>query len=203
MRARQKPGSFMDEMNAETVSERLCAEWYRVPRRSSDGGTRRSIHISSGAKPAAPSHQAIMMLLGPWAKLEQRAVCAERCKYGSGRRSAAALLTPLPIGRGFLYLVAVIDWARRTVLAWRLSNTLDTRFCIDALEEALARFGTPEIFNTDSQWIEARARSSPRLPSPADLRPPASKSRWTGVGAGWTTCSSNGCGARSNTRTSI
>jgi len=90
-----------------------------------------------------------MMLLWPWAKLEQRAVCAERCKYGSGRRSAAALLTPLPIGRGFLYLVAVIDWASRAVLAWRLSNTLDTRFCIDALEEALARFGTPEIFNTD------------------------------------------------------
>ena len=45
--------------------------------------------------------------------------------------------------------MAVIDWASRAVLAWRLSNTLDTRFCIDALEEALARFGTPEIFNTD------------------------------------------------------
>jgi len=106
----------------------------------------------------------------------------------------AADITYIPIGRGFLYLVAVIDWASRAVLAWRLSNTLDTRFCIDALEEALARFGTPEI---------TRARSSPRRPSPADLPPPASKSRWTGVGAGWTTCSSNGCGARSSTRTSI
>ena len=61
----------------------------------------------------------------------------------------AADITYIPIGRGFLYLVAVIDWASRAVLAWRLSNTLDTRFCIDALEEALARFGTPEIFNTD------------------------------------------------------
>ena len=61
----------------------------------------------------------------------------------------AADITYVPIGRGFLYLVAVIDWASRAVLAWRLSNTLDTRFCIDALEEALARFGTPEIFNTD------------------------------------------------------
>ena len=61
----------------------------------------------------------------------------------------AADITYIPIGRGFLYLVAVIDWASRAVLAWRLSNTMDARFCIDALEEALARFGTPEIFNTD------------------------------------------------------
>ena len=50
---------------------------------------------------------------------------------------------------GFLYLVAVIDWASRAVLAWRLSNTMDTRFCIDALDEALARYGAPRIFNTD------------------------------------------------------
>ena len=50
---------------------------------------------------------------------------------------------------GFLYLVAVIDWASRAVLAWRLSNTMDTRFCIDALDEALAQYGAPRIFNTD------------------------------------------------------
>jgi putative transposase len=50
---------------------------------------------------------------------------------------------------GFLYLGAVIDWASRAVLAWRLSNTMDTRFCIDALDEALARYGAPKIFNTD------------------------------------------------------
>src|SRR6201997_4768772 len=55
----------------------------------------------------------------------------------------------IPIGRGFLYLVAVIDWASRAVLAWRLSNTMDVSFCVSALEEALARFGKPEIFNTD------------------------------------------------------
>jgi putative transposase len=61
----------------------------------------------------------------------------------------AADITYIPIGRGFLYLVAIIDWASRAVLAWRLSNTLDTSFCLAALEEALARFGTPEIFNTD------------------------------------------------------
>lgn len=48
-----------------------------------------------------------------------------------------------------MYLVAIIDWHRRRVLAWRVSNTLDTDFCIDALEEALERHGAPEIFNTD------------------------------------------------------
>ena len=51
--------------------------------------------------------------------------------------------------RGFLYLVAIMDRASRHALAWRLSNTLDAGFCTDALEEALARYGTPEIFNTD------------------------------------------------------
>lgn len=61
----------------------------------------------------------------------------------------AADITYLPIGRGFLYLVAVIDWASRAVLSWRLSNTLDGSFCVAALEDALARYGRPEIFNTD------------------------------------------------------
>jgi putative transposase len=51
--------------------------------------------------------------------------------------------------RGFLYLVAIIDWFSRAVLAWRLSNTMDATFCVEALEAALARFGEPEIFNTD------------------------------------------------------
>jgi putative transposase len=69
----------------------------------------------------------------------------------------AADITYLPIGRGFLYAVAIIDWTSRAVLSWRLSNTMDSRFCIEALEEALARFGRPEIFNTDqgSQFTAA------------------------------------------------
>ena len=60
--------------------------------------------------------------------------------------------------RGFLYLVAIMDWATRRVLAWRLSNTMDVEFCIEALEEALARHGRPEIFNTDqgSQFTSPR-----------------------------------------------
>lgn len=61
----------------------------------------------------------------------------------------AADITYIPIGRGFLYLVAIIDWFARAVLAWRLSNTIDAAFCVEALEEALARWGRPEIFNTD------------------------------------------------------
>ena len=53
------------------------------------------------------------------------------------------------MAKGFLYLVAIMDWHSRAVLAWRLSNTLHADFCVEALEEALRRFGRPEIFNTD------------------------------------------------------
>ena len=58
-------------------------------------------------------------------------------------------VTYIPMRRGFLYLVAIMDWASRKVLAWRLSNTMDAEFCVAALEEAIARFGKPDIFNTD------------------------------------------------------
>ncbi len=58
-------------------------------------------------------------------------------------------ITYIPVQRGFLYLVAVMDWATRRVLSWRLSNTLDARFCVEALSEALQRYSRPEIFNTD------------------------------------------------------
>ncbi len=67
-------------------------------------------------------------------------------------------ITYIPMRRGFLYLVAVMDWASRMVLAWRLSNTMEADFCIEALDEALARHGRPEIFNTDqgSQFTSPR-----------------------------------------------
>ena len=61
----------------------------------------------------------------------------------------AADITYIPMARGFLYLVAIIDWASRAVVAWRLSNTMDTSFCLAALDEALACYGKPKIFNTD------------------------------------------------------
>lgn len=67
-------------------------------------------------------------------------------------------ITYIPMRRGFLYLVAIMDWATRKVLAWRLSNTMDVEFCIQALEDALLQFGAPEIFNTDqgSQFTSPR-----------------------------------------------
>ena len=58
-------------------------------------------------------------------------------------------ITYIPMARGFVYLAAVVDWFSRRVLAWRLSITLEAAFCIEALEEALSRYGRPEIFNTD------------------------------------------------------
>ena len=61
----------------------------------------------------------------------------------------AADITYIPMQRGFVYLFAILDWASRRVLAWRLSNTLTTDFCVEAVQEAISRYGTPEIFNTD------------------------------------------------------
>src|SRR5256884_4192036 len=58
-------------------------------------------------------------------------------------------VTYIPMAKGFLYLVVVMDWASRAVLAWRLSNTLGAEFCVETLEEALSRYDRPEIFNTD------------------------------------------------------
>ena len=67
-------------------------------------------------------------------------------------------ITYISMRRGFLYLIAIMDWVSRKVLAWRLSNTMDTEFCIEALEEALAKYGNPEIFNSDqgSQFTSPR-----------------------------------------------
>jgi putative transposase len=66
-------------------------------------------------------------------------------------------ITYIPMARGFVYLAAVVDWFSRRVLAWRVSITMDVEFCLEALEEALARYGRPEIFNTDqgSQFTSA------------------------------------------------
>jgi putative transposase len=67
-------------------------------------------------------------------------------------------ITYIPMQRGFHYLIAIMDWSTRKVLSWRLSNTMDSEFCIEALEEALVKFGRPEIFNTDqgSQFTSPR-----------------------------------------------
>ena len=72
----------------------------------------------------------------------------------------AADITYIPMQQGFLYLVAIIDWATRRVLSWRLSNTLTAEFCVEALSEALARFGKPGIS------IPIKGRNSPAMRSP-------------------------------------
>ena len=66
-------------------------------------------------------------------------------------RVRSADITYMPMRRGFLYLVAVMDWASRKVLSWRISNAMDVAFCVDALEDAMACFGKPDIFNTDQR----------------------------------------------------
>ena len=82
----------------------------------------------------------------------------------------AADITYLPMRRGFLYLVAIMDWHTRKVLAWRISNTLEADFCVDALNEAIAKFGPPEIMNTDQgsqftsfAWTDRLRRSGVRI----------------------------------------
>ena len=71
-------------------------------------------------------------------------------------------ITYISLRGGFMYLVVIMDWHSRKVLSWRISNTLDSDFCISALEEAIARYGGPEIFNTDqgSQFTSMALRTS-------------------------------------------
>ena len=70
--------------------------------------------------------------------------------------------TYVPMARGFVYLAAVVDWYSRRVLAWRLSITMEAAFCVEALEEALARHGKPDVFNTDQGSQPRLNRSSQR-----------------------------------------
>lgn len=79
-------------------------------------------------------------------------------------------ITFIPVSRGYLYLVAIMDWATRKVLSWRLSNTMHADFCVDALKEAIARYGPPEIMNTDqgsqftgSAWITTLTEAGVRI----------------------------------------
>ena len=82
----------------------------------------------------------------------------------------ASDITYIPMRRGFLYLVAIIDWYTRKVLSWRISNTLEAEFCVDALNEAIAKYGPPDIMNTDQgsqytsfAWTDRLRRSGVRI----------------------------------------
>ena len=79
-------------------------------------------------------------------------------------------ITYLPMRRGFLYLVAIMDWHTRMVLSWRISNTLEADFCVEALNEAIYRFGPPDIMNSDQgsqftsfAWTDRLRRSGIRI----------------------------------------
>ena len=106
-----------------------------------------------GTSKAAPGHKIYPYLLRGLAIAEPNHVWA-------------ADITYIPMARGFLYLVAIIDWASRAVLAWRLSNTIDSRFCVEALQEALERYGKPKIFNTDQGAQFTSAAFTDKLEKP-------------------------------------
>jgi Integrase core domain/HTH-like domain len=113
-------------------------------------------------------------------------------------------VTYIPMAKGFLYLVVIMDWVSRAVLAWRLSNTLGAEFCVEALEEALARHGQPAVFNTDQGSQFTSDDFTGTLQNHAvtiSMDGKSLPSRKRGA-ATWTTSSSSGCGAASNTRRS-
>jgi putative transposase len=106
-------------------------------------------------------------------------------------------ITYIPMARGFVYLAAVVDWFSRRILAWRLSITLEAAFCIEALEEALARYGRPEIFNTDQgSQFTSHDFTSVLLKNEIAIS-------MDGKGAGGTMSLSSGSGDPSNTRRCI
>ena len=126
------------------MTARLRAEGWRINRKRVQRLMRQMGLVALGPKPKtskpAPGHKIYPYLLRDLEITRPNQVwCAD--------------VTYIPMARGFLYLVAIMDWASRAVLTWRLSNTLDADFCVRALE----RFGRPEIFNTDqgSQFTSA------------------------------------------------
>jgi putative transposase len=111
----------------------------------------------------------------------------------------AADITYIPMKRGFVYLFAVMDWASRRVLSWRLSNTLTTDFCIEAVQEAIHRYGRPDIFNTD-QGSQFTSIEFTQLLKDHGIAISMDGKGLEHCSDGATTCSSSGCGSRSNTR---
>jgi putative transposase len=141
------------------MTARLHAEGWRINRKRVQRLMRQMGLVALGPKPKtskpASGHKIYPYLLRDLVITRPNQVwCAD--------------ITYIPMARGFLYLVAIMDWASRAVLSWQLSNTLDADFCVRALDEALARCGRPEIFNTDqgSQFTSTAFTG----PVPAALR---------------------------------
>jgi putative transposase len=155
-------GSKVGRRHVRTLMERMGIEAiYRRPRTS---------------KPA-PGHKIFPYLL--------RGLTIDRVN-----QVWASDITYIRMERGFVYLAAVMDWFARRILAWRLSITLGEDFCVDAVDEALRRHGSPAILNTD-QGSQFTSDAFTEVSSTT-----ASPSAWTERGLGGTTCSSNASGAR-------
>jgi len=127
-------------LGSRRMTAMLRVEGHAVNRKRVQRLMRKMGIAALGPKPRtskpAPGHKIFPYLL--------RGVAVER-----PNQVWCADITYIPIGRGFLYLVAVMDWASRAVLSWQLSNTMDTSFCLDALEAAIRDCGLPTILNTD------------------------------------------------------
>ena len=121
-------------MEVWLAREGRCVSRKRVQRLMRIMGLR-AIYRSPRTSQPAPEHRVYPYLL-------------EKIRVTRPNQAWAADITYLPMARGFLYLVAIMDWHSRYVVAWRLSNTLEADFCVDALKEALGQ-GQPEVFNTD------------------------------------------------------
>ena len=135
-------------MGARMLRDSLGREGFQVGRK----------HVATlmarmGAEPLYRRPRTTRKFLGMWCiRIPRRGLAIER-----PNQVWAMDITYIPMARGFVYLAAVVDWASRRVLAHRVSISMDTEFCREALEEALARYGCPEIFNTDqgSQFTSA------------------------------------------------
>ena len=143
-----------------------------------------AIYRSPRTSRRAPEHRVYPYLL-------------EKIRVTRPNQAWAADITYIPMAKGFLYLVAIMDWHSRHVLAWKLSNTMDTSFCVAALEEALGK-GRPEIFNTDQG---SQFTSEAFTQTLQEQR--GSRSAWMVRVGTWTTSSWSGCGGASSTRRCI
>ena len=109
-----------------------------------------ALYCKPNTSKPAPGHKIYPYLLRNLQITRPNQVWAMDITLASGKQSTGLFSDPPhPMARGFIYLAAVVDWFTRRVLSWRVSITLEADFCVEAVEEAFARHGNPEIFNTD------------------------------------------------------
>ena len=127
-------------MGSRSLRDQLCSKGYKINRKRVQR-LMEIMNIHSTAPKPNTSRPGKQHKIYPY--------LLRSLKIDNPNQVWATDITYIPMARGFLYLVAIMDWYSRKVLSWRLSNTMDTTFCIEALDEALDKYGAPEIFNTD------------------------------------------------------